>query len=231
VPVCGLQAARVTRSNNVEDLEHPATGDLDRLVFLSDGVFAIAMTLLVVQFTVPVVAPTTPGALGQHLRSLGPLYFSYTLSFLVIASYWSAHRRVFRHIVRVDTGLVWLNLVLLLLIAFQPFPTSVLGNYGSDPAAVTFYALTLTLTGIVVLGLWVYAVRDRRLVRPDLDRSLVEEHMLRALMIPVVFAISIAIAQVNAGAAEYWWIVGALLTGALRGIYRRRTARGSRPRK
>jgi uncharacterized membrane protein len=215
----------------VHEVEHPATGNLDRLIFLSDGVFAIAMTLLVVQFTVPAVSSSAGGDLGARLLSLGPMYFSYALSFLVIAAYWTAHQRIFRHIVRVDAGLVWINLLLLSCIAFLPFPTSVLGTYGDDTAAVTLYAGTLTVTGLLVLALWLYATVDRRLVRPDLHQRLIQEHVLRAVCVPLVFAISMGIAQVNPSAAEYSWIAIAVLAIALRWIYRDARAPAARERR
>src|SRR5919197_2493902 len=99
--------------------------DVERIAFFSDAVFAIAMTLLVVQLSVP----TGPaGELGHTLRARGSKFFAFGLSFLVIGQYWLAHHRVFRHIRRYDLGLLWLNLLWLLAIAFLPFPTAVLGN-------------------------------------------------------------------------------------------------------
>ena len=92
-------------------------------------------------------------------------------------------------------------IALLLCIAFQPFPTSVLGAFSTTPA-VTFYAATLVGTGVVVLLLWVYATHDRRLVSPHLDRRFIQHHTLRAASVPLVFLISIGIAQVNPSAAE-----------------------------
>ena len=108
---------------------------------------------------------------------------------------------------------------LLLCIAFQPFPTSVLGEYGTAPA-VTFYAATLSVTGTLVLLIWLYATTHRRLVRPDLDRRLVQHHAIRAAGVPLVFLVSIAIAQVNTTAAELSWLSVAVLFVGLRWLYR-----------
>ena len=160
-----------------------AAGLLERLIFLSDGVFAIAMTLLVVELGVPDINATAGADLGQQLQALYPKYLSYAISFLVIASYRTSHQRIFRYIVRAGGRLVWLNIALLLCIAFQPFPTSVLGSYGTTPA-VTFYAATLVATGVVVLALCVYATQNRRLVRPSLDSRLIAHHTLRAAGVP-----------------------------------------------
>lgn len=202
------------------EAERRAAGTLERLIFLSDGVFAIAMTLLVVELAVPDVASASAAQLLQGLSALGPRYLSFTVSFLVIASYWRAHQRMFSYIVRADERLVWLNLLLLLCIAFQPFPTSVMGRYGNQSVAVTLYAGTLAVTGVVVLLLWIYATAGRRLVRADLDRRLVAYQMWRVATVPIVFLASIAIGQVNPSAAEYSWISIAFLLFALRRAFR-----------
>jgi uncharacterized membrane protein len=187
-------------------------------MFLSDGVFAIAMTLLVVELSLP-SGIVTDADLTRALFSLGPKYFSFALSFAVIATYWVSHQRIFRHLIRGDATLVMLNLSLLLCIAFQPFPTSVLGTY-STPASVTLYAATLFVTGCVVLALWVYATAGRRLVHHDLNRRMVQHQTLRAACVPLVFLISIPIAQSNPSAAEYSWVSIAILLSALRWWYR-----------
>ena len=203
-------------------VEPHAAGLLERLIVLSDGVFAIAMTLLVVELTLPQATSGATADLVAQLRALGPRYLSYAVSFLVVASYWTSHQRIYRYIVRADSTLVWLNIALLLCIAFQPFPTSVLGAFSTTPA-VTFYAATLFGTGVVVLVLWVYATHDRRLVSPDLDRRLIQHHTLRAATAPLVFLVSIGIAQVNPSAAELSWLAIAVLIGGLRWLYRETT--------
>jgi uncharacterized membrane protein len=200
-------------------VESQAAGLLERLIFLSDGVFAIAMTLLVVELAVPTLASGASADLGRELWALGPRYLSYAISFVVIASYWTSHQRIFRYLLRADSTLVWLNILLLLCIAFQPFPTSVLGAYGTTPG-VTFYAATLCVTGILVLVMWLYATRGRRLVSPQLDRRLIEHHTWRAASVPLVFLVSIGIAQVNPTAAEFSWLAVAVLVGVLRWLYR-----------
>src|SRR5438105_9187038 len=218
---------RSTRAHGVLDegaahdgVERPGTGRLDRLIFLSDGVFAIAMTLLVVELTVPEFTPGSRGELTQRLLDLAPKFLSYAISFLVIASYWAAHQRIFRYVVRADDRLVWLNIVLLLCIAFQPFPTNVLGTYGDQSTAVAFYAGTLAVTGVVVLALWIYATAGQRLIRPDVNPRLVQHHIWRAATVPFVFAISIAIAQISPTAAEFSWLAIAVLLSVLRWMYR-----------
>jgi hypothetical protein len=89
-------------------------------------------------------------------------------------------------------------------------------------AAVTFYAATLFVTGVIVLALWVYATHDRRLVSPHLDGHLIEHHTWRAASVPLVFLVSIGVAQVNPTAAEFSWLAVAAVV-ALRWRYRAAT--------
>jgi uncharacterized membrane protein len=128
----------------IEGDESPASaGDnsVGRLLALSDGVFAIAMTLLALELRLP--------DLGQHVsdselrHALGDQwqsYLSFVISFYVVSSYWSSHRRAMRTVVTLPAGLVGSTLTLLLLVAAMPFPASVLGNYGSEPSALVFYS-------------------------------------------------------------------------------------------
>jgi uncharacterized membrane protein len=201
------------------DAQAPAARLLDRLIFLSDGAFAIAMTLLVVELVTPTLTSTERSALVNALVALGPKYLSFGVSFLVIASYWTSHQWIFSYIMRCGSRLMWLNLLLLLCIAFQPFPTSVLGTYGTTPA-VTLYAGTLAFTGTVVLVIWLYASTGHRLVRADLDARLIRHHTYRAASVVLVFLASIAISQVNPTMAEFSWLAIAAFIVLLRWLYR-----------
>lgn len=191
---------------------------MDRLIYLSDGVFAIAMTLLVVDLTVPTVSSADPADLVSALAALWPKYLSFGISFAVIAAYWTSHQQVFRYVVRSDARLVWLNILLLACIAFQPFPTSVLGAYGSAPA-VTLYAGTLFVTGSVLFVLMLYAAKSG-LIQHDLEPRLIRYRLARAASIPLIFLISVGIAQINADAAKYSWLAIAVVFAILRWAYR-----------
>jgi uncharacterized membrane protein len=206
--------------SDVPEVKVAPTGELERLIFLSDGVFAIAMTLLAVNLALPeIISGSTPD-LGQRLLALGPRYFSYALSFLVIASYWRSDQKTFQHIVRLDSRFIWLNLVLLLCIAFLPFPTSVMGNNSEDVAAVTLYAGTLAATGLVLPAMWVYAATSRRLIGSQMSPRKIHYYLARAGCAPLIFLISIGIAQVNVSAAKYSWLAIAAVLYALGLFYR-----------
>jgi uncharacterized membrane protein len=140
---------------------------LERLAFFSDAVFAIAMTLLVIDVKLPRVHHLSDGALAQALVDLLPTYVGFLSSFLVIARFWAAHHELFGMLDRSDGRLLWSNLFLLLTIAFLPFPTAVLSEYVQLRVGMCFYAGWLTLIGVVQVVVTYVALGTRGLVRRD----------------------------------------------------------------
>jgi uncharacterized membrane protein len=142
-----------------------------RLETFSDGVFAIAITLLVLLFEVPDLSEGD--SLGHVLEHQWPSYASYAVSFVTIGIIWVNHHTLFRHIVRVDRVFLFINVLFLMCVAFIPYPTSVISRYvRSDDAsaAAVMYGLSLTATAICFNALWLYAARGFRLLAPDADR-------------------------------------------------------------
>jgi uncharacterized membrane protein len=170
--------------------------DTTRLEAFSDGVFAIAITLLVLEIKVP--PPST--ALGAALLQLWPSYLAYVVSFLVIGAIWINHHAMFRHIVRVDGTLLLLNVLNLMLIAFLPFPTAVLAEAfhraTDEPIAAAFYGGILTVIGIFVNAMWRYAARGHRLLGTHLTVKEAQQIGRRFLVGPSVYAIATLIALV-----------------------------------
>jgi uncharacterized membrane protein len=193
-----------------------AARDLDRVVFFSDAVFAIAMTVLVLTLRLP--AGTADAQVGHALRTELPTVYTYVLSFVVISLYWLAHHRMFRYVRRLDPTLLVLNLAMLGCVAFVPFPTSVLGDHGGTTAAVVFYAATMAILGSVLSGLWFHASRQHLIAR-DTPASFIRHSLWRGLALPVVFAASIPIAFVNPRAAEFFWLTIVIWRVVLRRHY------------
>jgi uncharacterized membrane protein len=185
-----------------EDVGRPRTPEVDRIVFFSDAVFAIALTLLVVRIDVPRGPDFAREVLAQW-----PRYLSYTISFLAVGLYWVSHHRVFRYILRWDEGLIALNLFLLLFIAFIPYPAAMIGEHGGEQVSLVFYAATLAMAGLANLLIWMYATRHRRLVAADLDPAVIRRHRMRGLVAPVVFFASIPLSFVSMDAAYYSWVL------------------------
>ena len=164
----------------------------ERLIFFSDAVMAIAITLLAVEFRLPSVGQDAE--IGPRVLALVPQVQSYILSFIVIGLYWVDHHRVFSYIRHLDATLIWLNLLFLLWIGFLPFPTSLIGSYQNERAVLILYAGTVAMTGIMRTAIWWYAVHDHRLVDQDLNRRLIRNVLLSGLIPPAIFLASIPVA-------------------------------------
>ena len=143
--------------------------DTGRAEAFSDGVFAIAITLLIL--AVGIEQSIASGSLRHQLLHLWPAYIAYAVSFLTIGIMWVNHHQVFRHFERVDRPLLLLNILLLMCISFTPFPTRVVADHatnGADrQAAAVLYGITMTVTAICFFAVWYYG--SRRLLRPDTD--------------------------------------------------------------
>src|SRR5215212_5960485 len=149
---------------------------------------AIAITLLVLEIAVP--AEHEP--LAEALRDLVPEILSFILSFLVIGRYWVAHHHTLDYVKTVDDGLLWRNLVFLLLIAFLPFPTALLGERFDEPLAAVVYAGTMVLVGAASSTLWIYVAK-----RNDVPRGTMNAVRNRAATIPAVFLFSLPFAFID----------------------------------
>jgi uncharacterized membrane protein len=132
---------------------------LGRLLSLSDGVFAIAMTLLALDLKVPNLSGTVTSQQLMHaLAKNADSYWSFVLGFFVIATYWGAHRRLLRSVVVINQGLIRYTSYLLLIVAAMPFPTSLLGRYGGTPFTVALFGAVSGLATLVLIAL-TYEVR------------------------------------------------------------------------
>ena len=197
--------------------------ELDRLIYFSDAVFAIAMTLLVLEIRVPEVPPSLAAAeVPTKVLALGPKFFSYVLSFLVIGTYWIAHHQTFRYVQSYDRRLLWLNLIFLLSISFIPFPTGLLGEYGELRFAVIFYAASVGLARLLLALEWVYITRGPIRTTEGLDQGLARFHLLRSLAIPAVFVVSIGISFLSVPLAISSWVLMFLADALVWRLQRRR---------
>ena len=140
----------------------------NRFEAFSDGVFAIAITILVLELGVPETAVEHP---LQSVLDEWPTYVAYLVSFASVGALWLEHNAITEHLRVTDTVLIRLNLLLLLLVSFLPFPTGLMseyhGNAGAERVAVTLYGITLLATSTMIAVLWRHAVRER-LVHEDL---------------------------------------------------------------
>ena len=135
----------------------------DRVLFFSDAIFAIAITLLIVDLQVPDV-PNLQS--GTQLRESIPRMAGFALSFAVIGLFWIAHHGLFRYIKGLDRSLILLNLLVLGCIAFLPYPTSLLSAAGDQVPATVFYAASIAAAGLAEAAVWLYAIHIRDLALP-----------------------------------------------------------------
>jgi uncharacterized membrane protein len=183
------------------------TRGLDRIIFFSDAIFAIVMTLLILNISVPDIPQDSAAAeLPARVLDLWPQFFSYALSFLVIGTYWMAHHGTFHYFRSYDRMLMWLNLLFLLSISFVPFPTALLGEYGEQQFAVVLYALSLAVPRLLLARVWWYASK-RNLLIENLDPRTSRYHLARSLAISVLFLLSIVVSFFSVSAAILSWLL------------------------
>jgi len=158
-------------SNN-EKISAIDGGDVStaRLETLTDGIFAIAMTILVLNIRLPdLAAGETSGDLFLKLGQLWPTLASFIISFIVLAMFWVAHHTEFRYIKKLDHKLIWLNMFYLLFVSLLPFSAALLGRYPGNQAAVIVYGVHLTAMILVHYFMWRHASIHKSLVPEDLD--------------------------------------------------------------
>ena len=179
---------------------------VDRVVQFSDGVFTVALTLLVVDLAVPDLAPGFSEAdLRRALEAQFPNVEAFLLTFWVVAAYWLTHHRHFVLIHRYDGRLLLLNLVFLMTIVFIPWPTAVLGHYGSYVTSWVVYASAMAAIGLAATALWWYGSGDHGLA-DGVTSELRRYYAVRALIQPAMFLLSIPVAAVSLIVAQFCWI-------------------------
>ncbi len=194
----------------------------ERIEMFSDGVFAIAITLLVIEIRPP--EDTTH--LASELGELWPSYIAYVVSFLLIGLVWANHHMMFQYIVRADRALLFLNILLLMNVAFLPFPTAVMANAFSNGAgekvAVVFYGAMLVVGGLFFNALWQYARRNHRLLGTNISSEQARAIGRRFLLGPVLYLAGTILGALNAPAGVavfallilFYWLPGRATSSA-----------------
>ncbi|HSS42694.1 MAG TPA: TMEM175 family protein [Solirubrobacterales bacterium] len=176
--------------------------EFGRIVAFSDGVFAIAITLLVLN--IEIAKGLSEGAIDNALWDQREMFLAYGISFAVIGRFWLVHHRFFSEVEAFDGRLLALNLAYLGFIVLIPFSSELLGEYGGKTTAVAFYSANLAI--VVLLGLLMSAdARRRGLTRID-DRTH-RENRVRSAYIAGIFLLSIPLAYLAPAIAPYFWLV------------------------
>jgi len=177
----------------------------DRILSLSDCVFAFAMTLLVLGIDVPRAAQVSAAQLPRHVLEQWPSFLVWVISFLVIGSFWMAHHRLFKELQSHDDRLAFLNLVLLLGVAFLPFPTALIGQYSNSQFAVILYAASMFLTSSCMSLIGWHAAHAAGLVRSEAARRRLRDGRIRGLTLQAVCLVSVAVSFVTLTGAMLCW--------------------------
>jgi uncharacterized membrane protein len=184
------------------DMGEVATNRLETLV---DGVFAIAMTLLVLNIKIPEMVNPSAGDLFSQLVVLWPTILSFIISFVILGMFWVAHHTEFRFIKKLDHKLIWLNIFYLLFVSLLPFSAELLGKYPYNQAAVIVYGVHLMLMVLVHYFIWHHASLHASLVVEDLDPKInkLADRLSYVGIGSYIFAIALSFWKIEAALVIY----------------------------
>ena len=189
----------------------------DRMNALSDGVIAIALTLLVLGIDIPTEHDFNEEGLLSFLIKLEPQLIAYLTSFVIVAIYWILHHRMFQVLKYTDRNLVIMNIVFLFSISLAPFSAKLKALYRFDELVVLIFAAAHIFTGIILYVIWKYIVSHEELLKSPLEKSDVRHLSLGILVIPIVSALAIPMAYINVHLGTYFFalipIIYALMLG------------------
>lgn len=168
----------------MNDREENSALSFERILFFSDAVFAIVITLLVLEIKVPHIANPTAAAINWELAHMIPKFLGFIFSFFVIGLLWFEHHRIFRYIDNYNSGLIWRNLIFLLFISFIPFPTALFSEYTHSYTAFLIYTSVFGLAGLAKYWIWAYAVKAS-LLPESFDKLRALQISRRSLGVPL----------------------------------------------
>ena len=168
------------------------THDPARVLALSDGVFAVVITLLVLEIHVPEL--TQGQSLAEALAEVRPSFNAFVVTFILTGLYWVGHRDLFALIRRTDRGLVWLNLLYLLPVCLLPFSAGVLGRYDQEPVALHIYGLVLVTIAVMRVVIWLYTTSRPHLLWQRLDDRQRRAGLALAVFPALIYLLAILVA-------------------------------------
>ncbi len=193
------------KTGSFQPLSPRTTGiDLNRLIFLCDGVYAIALTLLALELRLP---ETVNAPLLAVLPSFGPKLLSYLLAFFVIGQQWDVHQRTMLHVKRGDGLLVLLTLVSLLFVTLLPASSAILGRYPVEPSALAIFGLNSLLLGLSSWASWRHAAYKGQLLEEGTDPRLIVMISRLWLMSPIALAVTLPLAFLNVYLVYFIWLL------------------------
>jgi uncharacterized membrane protein len=171
--------------------------NVGRFETFSDSVFAIASTLLVVNLRLPDLAGMTAIQSTERLAWLWPQLLGYSTSFAIIGVLWVNHHALFHFLKKVDRVSLIINLGLLMCVAFIPYPTALMAQYGRNRAVVILFGSTMAAAGFIFSALWFYAIRQYFRTEPRIDRRFIRDASLWTLGYPMSYVFATALVLVD----------------------------------
>lgn len=168
--------------------------NLERLILFTDAVFAIAITLLVIEIKVPVLEAFTDHDLLEHLSETPYKFLGFLISFVFIGYYWAVHHRIFGYIKKYTPSLFWYNLAFLFSIITLPFSSGLVGEFSSHTemhAPYVIYCVNMIFVGVLNCILWIFVSNPRKdLLTRKISKSRIKLGVYRSLIFPAVFLLS-----------------------------------------
>lgn len=175
----------------------------ERLLTLSSGVFAISLTLLVLNIEIP--ASTPPTEFAEALRSILPNLIAFGVTVFLVAIYWKNHHLLFESFRGIDAPLIGMNFVYIGLVALLPFPNSLISTFQGEPWAYAIFAIVLTGLSFIDLVMILYAKR-RQLLRASISRELIRRELFRGVLTLLIFGLSIPLAFILVSWTPVVWV-------------------------
>lgn len=174
--------------------EHKKSFQLERIILFSDAVFAISITLLVIELKLPDIEEVTNSTLANALLNTFPHFFSFVLSFMIIGIYWIAHHRMFNFVINYDNKLIWLNLLFLFFIVLMPFSSNIYGVYGGLNTAFSVYVFNISMIALFNFLLYHYISKPKKKLSHGLENPrLVKYYKIRTCIVPACFGIGLIV--------------------------------------
>ena len=199
--------------SNIQSSNKGSFLPINRVEALTDGVFAIAMTLLVLELSVPVITGSSVNTelLGKLLE-LWPKLLVYILSFVLLGMMWVHHRLMFHYIERSDGKLAWMNILFLMFVALIPFAASLLGEYSNSQIAVLVYGIVALLIIIMSLVIWIYITKIDELADRVIEPEIAIRRKIFYLIGCFFFILGIGISFISPTTSLCIYVLTALLT-------------------
>jgi uncharacterized membrane protein len=158
----------------------------NRIESLADNVFSVAMTLLVINLTIPEALRISDTELHMLLLNQWQKFINYFMSFLLLAILWVLHHQQFHFIHKTNSVHLWVNILILMFVVLMPFSTSLIGDYGEKTTARAFFSANMMILALLFHVNWTYATKNHNLVKPDLAVESIRTGTRRSLVFLLV---------------------------------------------